>query len=151
MARMHSKKRGRSGSRRPPTKEVPDWMDYSVQEVEEMVIKMGKEGTTPAMIGQILRDQHGVPSVKVLTGKSVVRILKDGGVSMDYPSDLLQLIERAMRMRKHLKENTADTHNRTKLAHAESKIRRLVRYYVKSGALPKGWKYDPETAALLVK
>jgi small subunit ribosomal protein S15 len=33
----------------------------------------------------------------------------------------------------------------------ESKIRRLVKYYTKNNVLPEGWRYDPKTAALLVK
>jgi small subunit ribosomal protein S15 len=32
----------------------------------------------------------------------------------------------------------------------ESKIRRLVRYYVSSGKLAKGWVYKPETAEILL-
>lgn len=151
MARLHAKKRGRSGSKRPPTKEVPEWVDRSAQELEQVVVKLGKEGMTPAMIGQTLRDQYGVPSIKAVAKKSVVQILKDGGVTIVYPQDLLNLIERAMNVRKHLKANHADVHNRSKLIHIESKIKRLVKYYADCGMLPKGWKYDPETAALLVK
>jgi len=151
MARLHSKKHGRSGSERPPTKAVPDWTEYSAPEVEEVAVRLGKEGMIPAVIGQTLRDQYGVPSVRNLTGKTLAQILKEGGIKMDYPPDLLSLIKRAVRVRKHLKENRADTHNRVKLGHIESKIRRLVRFYTVNGSLPKGWKYDPETAALLVK
>jgi len=151
MARMHSKKRGRSGSERPPTKTVPEWVEYSAPEVEDLVVDFGKKGMSPALIGQTLRDQYGIPSVKNVTGKSVVRILVEGGVKVDYPHDLLELIKRAMRMRKHLKENTGDVHNRVKLSHVESKIKRLVKYYTNVGKLPEGWVYDPEAAALLVK
>lgn len=151
MARMHSKKHGRSGSERPPAKTVPDWVEYSAQEVEETILRLGKEGAMPALIGQTLRDQYGVPSVRNLTGKTLMEILKEGGAKMDYPPDLLALIKRAVGVRRHLKDNRADTHNRVKLGHIESKIRRLVRFYTTNGTLPKGWKYDPETAALLVK
>lgn len=151
MARMHSKKHGRSGSKRPPTKAVPEWSEFSGPEVEEIVVKLGKEGATPALIGQTLRDQYGVPSVRNLTGKTLTRILKEGGMKITYPHDLLSLINRAVNVRTHLKGNRADTHNRVKLGHIEAKIRRLARYYTKSGELPKGWKYDPDTAALLVK
>jgi small subunit ribosomal protein S15 len=33
----------------------------------------------------------------------------------------------------------------------ESRIRRLVKYYVREGVLPQGWRYEPKKAALLVK
>ena len=54
-------------------------------------------------------------------------------------------------MREHLRTNRSDRHNRTKLIHVESKIGRLVKYYTRNGRLPADWKYDPETAQLLVK
>ncbi|MEM4554946.1 MAG: 30S ribosomal protein S15 [Candidatus Anstonellaceae archaeon] len=151
MARLHSKKRGKSGSKKPSVKISPDWVEYSAHEVEELIVKMGKEGKGPTIIGQILRDTYGVPSVQNLCGKSISTILKENKIKLDYPEDLLSLIKRAVNMREHLKRNRADKHNRTKLIHVESKIGRLVKYYTSVGKLPPNWKYDPETAALLVK
>ncbi|MFH1470403.1 MAG: 30S ribosomal protein S15 [Candidatus Micrarchaeota archaeon] len=151
MAKMHSKKRGKSGSKRPPTKIVPDWVEYSKTEVEELVAKMAKEGVSSAKIGQKLRDTYGIPSVKNITGKSITEMMKASGAKMEYPEDLLNLITKAVRMRKHLEANGSDVHNKTKLLHVESKIKRLARYYVRSGKLPVGWSYDPDKAALLVK
>ncbi|MBI5159771.1 30S ribosomal protein S15 [Candidatus Micrarchaeota archaeon] len=151
MARMHSKKRGKSGSKRPAAKIVPEWAESGKEEVEQEIIRMGKSGTSSADIGRILRDKHGVPSVKSLLGKSLTEILKNGGVKIEYPEDLLNLIKKAVLMRKHLAKNTRDTHNRVKLLHVESKIRRLAKYYRGAKALPKNWAYDPEKASLLVK
>ncbi len=151
MARLHSKKRGKSGSKRPSVKVSPEWAEYSAHEVEEMVANMGKEGVGPTSIGQTLRDTYGVPSVQNLCGKSISAILLENGVKITYPEDLLNLIKRAVNMREHLRSNRSDKHNRTKLIHVESKIGRLVKYYTVNGRLPADWKYDPETAALLVK
>lgn len=151
MARLHSKKRGKSGSSKPSVKVTPEWVEYSAHEVEELIGKMGKEGRGPAEIGSILRDSYGVPSVQTLCGKSLTAILKENGVKQEYPEDLINLIRRAMNMREHLRTNRSDRHNRTKLIHVESKIGRLVKYYTKSGRIPADWKYDPEKAALLVK
>ena len=151
MARLHSKKRGKSGSKRPSVKVSPDWVEYSAHEVAELAVKMGKDGAGPAAIGQTLRDTYGIPSVQNLCGKSLSVILAENGVKQEYPEDLLSLIKRAVNMREHLRANRSDKHNRTKLIHVESKIGRLVKYYTRSGRLPADWKYDPETAALLVK
>ncbi|MFA4982928.1 MAG: 30S ribosomal protein S15 [Candidatus Micrarchaeia archaeon] len=151
MARMHSKKRGKSGSKRPAVKSVPEWTEYAPHEVEDLVVKMGKEGKGPTEIGMILRDTYGIASVQNLCNKSVSNVLLDGGVKIAYPEDMINLIKRAVNMREHLKTNRSDRHNRTKLIHVESKIARLVKYYTKTGRLPADWKYDPETAALLVK
>jgi len=151
MARLHSKKRGKSGSKKPSVKVVPEWVEYSAHEVEEFAVKMGKDGMGPTAIGMALRDTYGVPSVETLCGKPISQILSENGVKLGYPEDMLNLIKRAVNMREHLRVNRSDKHNRTKLIHVESKIARLVRYYTKSGRLPADWKYDPETAALLVK
>jgi small subunit ribosomal protein S15 len=151
MARMHSKKRGKSGSKRPAVKVAPEWTEYAPHEVEELIAKFGKETKGPTEIGMILRDMYGIASVQNLCGKSISTILIDSGVKLEYPEDLLNLIKRAVNMREHLKTNRSDRHNRTKLIHVESKIGRLVKYYTKSGRLPADWKYDPEKAALLVK
>ena len=151
MARMHSKKRGRSGSKRPSVKVAPEWTEYAPHEVEDLVVKMGKEGKGPTQIGMILRDVYGIASVQTLCSKPISRILTDNGIKLTYPEDLINLIIRAVNIREHLRTNRSDRHNRTKLIHVESKIGRLVKYYTKNGRLPADWKYDPETAALLVK
>ena len=151
MARLHSKKHGKSGSRKPVSRVVPDWVEYKAHEVEELVVKLGKEGISPTAIGLKLRDQYGIPSVQTITHKSVSQVLQDGGVKVEYPDDVMSLIERAMRMRAHLKTNKQDMLNRTKLLHVESKIKRLAKYYTTHGQLPADWKYDPAKAALLVK
>ncbi|MEM3400108.1 MAG: 30S ribosomal protein S15 [Candidatus Micrarchaeia archaeon] len=151
MARLHSKKRGKSGSKKPSVKILPEWVEYSPQDITQLVIRLYKEGNSTAMVGQILRDQYGIPSVKSATGMSISQIIEKEGMKIEYPEDMLNLIKRAVRMRRHLKERTQDIHNKIKLVHVESKIRRLARYYTSTGRLPKDWHYDPEQAALLVK
>lgn len=151
MARLHSKKKGKSGSKKPVVKVVPEWVEYSAHEAEDLVVKMGQEGKGPAIIGQSLRDTYGIPSIQNLCGKPIHAILAEHGIKRTYPEDMINLIKRAVNMREHLKTNRSDRHNRTKLIHVESKIGRLVKYYTKAGKLPADWKYDPEKAALLVK
>lgn len=151
MAKLHSKKHGRSGSKRPVLKIAPDWVDYPAHEVEELVVKLHKEGNNPTTIGRLLRDQYGIPRVFNICNKSIGQILAGAGQKVEYPDDLLALIRRAVRMAKHLGRNKADGTNTTKLIHTESKIKRLVKYYVKTGRLPPTWRYDRQTAALIVK
>lgn len=150
MARMHTRKRGRSASSKPAAKTAPAWVQQSKEDVYALIEKMSKEGKSEAVMGGILRDQHGVPSVKAVTGKSISQILVEKKLAGKYPSDLIDLIRKAIELRKHLKVNTRDQQNKTKLIHVESKIRRLVRYY-RGKKLPKNWSYVPEEAALLVK
>ncbi len=129
----------------------PDWVEYSNEEIEELIIKLYREGSSTSRIGVILRDQYGIPSVKLITGMKITEILEKHDMGLEYPEDLLNLIKKAVKIRDHLKEHPKDLHSKRGLQLVESKIRRLVKYYVKKGALPEGWKYDPEKAALIVK
>lgn len=151
MAKLHSKKHGKSGSKRPTFKVAPTWVEYSAHEVEELVVKLNKQGHNATTIGRILRDQYGVPLVRTITNKSISDILVESGQKIAYPDDILALIRKAVRMSKHLAANKKDALNTTKLIHIESKIKRLAKYYIGKGRLAHDWKYNRETAALIVK
>ena len=129
----------------------PEWVTYSDEEIEEMILKFNREGKSTSEIGIILRDQYGIPSTKTVLGAKITEILKDNGTEFEYPEDLLNLIKRAVNIRDHLEENPKDLHSKRGLMIIESKIRRLVKYYTRNNVLPEGWRYDPKTAALLVK
>lgn len=129
----------------------PEWVEYSTEEIEELILKLNKEGKSTSMIGIVLRDQYGIPSVKAVTGQKITKILEKHDHSLDYPEDLMNLIRKAVNVREHLEENPKDIHTKRGLRIIESKIRRLVKYYTREGVLPEGWRYDPKTAALLVK
>ena len=43
MARMHSRKKGKSGSKKPPIKFIPKWVRYKKEDVEELVVKLAKD------------------------------------------------------------------------------------------------------------
>ena len=129
----------------------PEWVTYSNEEIEEMILKFNREGKSTSEIGIILRDQYGIPKVKDVTGERITEILKRNNQSSEYPEDLMNLIKRAVNIRDHLNENPKDLHSKRGLTIIESRIRKLSSYYVDEGELPKGWRYDPEEAALLVK
>ena len=94
MARMHTRRKGQSGSKRPSTILKPDWIDKekNAEWVEEKVIELAKAGNSPSMIGTILRDQYGIPLVKTITGKNVLQILKENELTRRVPEDLRNLI-----------------------------------------------------------
>jgi small subunit ribosomal protein S15 len=150
MARIYARRRGQSGSVRPIRKEAPEWSMTDVAAIEKIIVDLRKEGVSSAKIGLILRDRYGVPDVKLVTGKRIGEIIKKKGLEGDIPEDLRNLIVKALGLRKHLAENKNDLHNKRQMQLTESKVRRLVRYYVNSGKLPKGWVYKPETAEILL-
>ena len=151
MARMHSKKRGKSGSKKPSIKTIPRWIRYKKNEVEEIVVKLAKEGNSTSKIGLILRDQFGIPSIKLLTGKTVSQIMRDTKIYPKYPEDLFNLLKQSVNLRNHLEKNKADYTSKRGLELLESKIRRFGKYYVRKRTLPHDWQYDPEKTKLLVQ
>ena len=131
--------------------EKPEWLEMTEEEIVELIVKLHREGQSTSQIGIILRDQYGIPSTKTVLGAKITEILKDNGTEFEYPEDLLNLIKSAVNIREHLEENPKDLHSKRGLMIIESKIRRLVKYYTRNNVLPEGWRYDPKTAALLVK
>ncbi len=129
----------------------PDWVEYSTEEIEELILKLYKEGNSASMIGIILRDQYGIPNIKLVTGKKITKILEEHGQKEEYPEDIMNLIKKAVNIREHLIENPKDLHTKRGLQITESQIRRLGKYYVKEGVLPEEWRYEPAKAALLIK
>lgn len=131
--------------------ENPEWVNLSSDEVEELIVKMARDGMQTAEIGVVLRDQYAVPDVKAATGKTLTQVLEDNDAAPDVPEDLANLIRKAMNLRDHLREHPKDNHNMRGLQIVESRIRRLVKYYKRRQELPYDWKYSERNAKLLVE
>ncbi len=153
MARMHSRKKGKSGSKRPSRIIKPEWLpeEYTPEKVEELVIQFAKKGESASKIGLVLRDSYGIPLVKAITGKKITQILKDNKITNPLPEDLTALIRRALKVRKHLEENKKDLEGKKGLHRIESKIYRLIKYYKKSGVLEVDFKYRPDKVGILIR
>lgn len=139
---MPKKEKGASHSTRPVSKRPPIWCKYQPEEVEALVIKLAKEGHSPSKTGIILRDQHGIPLTKPITGKNISQILREAGLMLSPPEDLETLLEKAARLHAHLEKNRKDLHNKRALQIIEAKIYKLSRYYKRKGLLPPDWKYQ---------
>jgi small subunit ribosomal protein S15 len=150
MARLHSRKKGKSGSTRPPRLEKPVWVERSAEEVENLVVKLARRGFSKSMIGLTLRDSYGIPLVKVVSGKKISKILEAQEIESALPEDLLNLVKKALNIRKHLETNHRDLESKKGLQRTESKIFRLIKYYKKKGVLPTDFKYKPEQIRTLV-
>ena len=143
MARMHSRKKGKSGSKRPVKKAKPTWIRYKPAEIELLIAKLAKEGKTSSEIGIVMRDVYGVPDVKLIVGKPITKILIEKKMTKEFPEDLIALMKRSIFIRKHLENNKQDMTAKRGLQLTESKISRLIKYYKKAGKIPVEWKYDP--------
>jgi len=131
--------------------ENPEWVPLTATEIEDLIVQFAEHGTTSARIGLNLRDQYGVPDVRLATGKTVTEIMKEKGVMPDLPEDLSNLMRRAISLNVHIKSNRGDVSNLRGLNLIEAKIRRLERYYKRNGVLPENWKYSLENAEIMLK
>ena len=91
MARMHTRRKGKSCSKRPMISENPAWVPLNATEIEDLIVKLAKDGMISARIGLVLRDQYGVPNVKLATGKTITQIMEEKGVAGSLPEDLANL------------------------------------------------------------
>ncbi len=149
MARMHARRKGKSGSTHPIRKKHPEWSSLNPREIEARIIELAKSEKSTSEIGMILRDQYAVPDVKIATDKKIFQILENNNIKFEMPEDLRNLIRTALKLRKHLDTNKKDLKNKRNLQLTESKIRRLTKYYHTEQRLPKGWKYSPAQAKLM--
>lgn len=150
MARMHARRKGKSGSKKPASRiKHPEWSALKPREVESHILDFSKEGQSTSEIGLVLRDQYAIPDVKIATGKKITKILEQNNIKPEFPEDLRNLIQKALKMRGHLESNKKDISNKRSLQLTESKIRRLTKYYHTQKRLPDGWKYSPKQAKLM--
>lgn len=139
MARMHTRKRGKSGSNRVYGQGRPAWLNISDDEISKTVLDLNKQGLTNSLIGVKLRDQYGIPGTKPILGKKVRTILEENGIKRDLPEDLSNLINRYKNVRKHTESNRKDMSNIRGEMLIMSKMLRLVRYYKRKGNISPEW------------
>ena len=144
MARMHARRRGKSGSKKPLSEPTPKWVLYKADEVESLVVKLAKQGTSSSMIGLILRDSYGVPDVEKITNKKICKIIEEKKLTPPLPEDINNLIKKAIQLKKHLIIHKKDMHSKRGLQLTTSKINRLMKYYKRTGKLPQEWKLSLE-------
>lgn len=130
---MHTRRRGSSGSDKPTADDPPEWSDVDADDIESRVVELAEQGYDPSQIGMKLRDEGvtgtPVPDVKLATGKKITEILEENDARSEFPEDLYNLMERAVRLREHIQQNPQDYQNKRALQNTESKVRRLVDYY----------------------
>ncbi len=142
MARLYSRKKGKSGSKKPLKKVKSSWLNYGEKEVENLVLKLAKAENSSSKIGIILRDSYGIPDVQIITNKKISKILEENKLTPEIPDDLLSLIKRETKIMKHLSLNKKDMVTKRGLMLTSSKIRRLIKYYKAEGKIQQDWSYE---------
>ena len=150
MSRMYSGKKGKSGSSKPLTSDLPKWSNTDAKSVEKLILDLAADGHTTAEIGLILRDQHAVLDVRKVCGMRIGQILNKNNSGSEVPEDLMNLMRKVVGLLTHLENNRKDLHNSRQLGLIESKIRKLSKYYIDEGLIETDWKYSRETVRLMV-
>ena len=123
----------------------------SVKEAESTVVSLANAGHSPSKIGLILRDEHNIKDFQEFASKSIQQVLAEHKLLGEIPEDLLNLIRRSVTLYRHMDKNKKDYSAKRGYELTVAKIRRLTKYYFKSGRMATNWRYTPEEAALLVK
>ena len=148
MARIHVHTHGKSHSTRPTPKSSPSWLTLSRDQVSSVIVRLSNDGLSPSEIGVRLRDEHGIPLVKPVLGKSLAEVLAENKINPDMPEDLDKLVKKALGLQKHLKVHNSDHRNVRSLELIEAKIHRLSKYYKSTSKIAKNWKYAAVIAQL---
>ena len=148
MGRLHTHNHGKSHSTRPLVSEIPSWVKIESKEIEELIVKYGKEDLTASQIGIKLRDQHSIPLVLPILKKTISQVLEENGLKTELPEDLNNIVKKAIGLQKHLKSNRGDRRNVRSLELIEAKVHRLSVYYKRIDRIPKNWKYKSVIANL---
>ena len=77
MGRLHSHNYGKSHSTRPIDPKAPSWIKEDAREVEELIVKYGKDNFSASQIGVKLRDQHSIPLAKPVIKKTISKVLEE--------------------------------------------------------------------------
>jgi len=148
MGHLHTHSHGKSHSTRPVTMKKPSWITQNDKEIEDLIIKYGKEGLTSSQIGLKLRDQHAIPLVRPIINKGITQVLGENDLKQELPEDIANIVNKAVGLQKHLKVHKSDRRNVRSLELIEAKVHRLSVYYKKIGRIPKNWKYKSVIAQL---
>ncbi len=92
------------------------------EEIESLVVELAKQNNSPAKIGQILKEKHGVPKISIL-GKKITTILKENKIP--YSNDLDFVNKKIKNIEAHYAKNKQD----------KKSEREIVRYLSLKGKL----------------
>lgn len=83
MGRIQSKGKGKgiSSAVTPFKRRSVKWISHTPKSISDLIVTMAKKGLSPSQIGVAIRDKEAVPSIKLLTGQKIVRLLKKHGTT----------------------------------------------------------------------
>ena len=89
-----------------------EWVKLKPAEVEKIIVELYKKGESPAKIGLILRDKHGIPKVKAL-GKRMLDTIRAEKLAIRLQKEVIQKEMDALNV--HISKNKHDQPAKKKL------------------------------------
>jgi small subunit ribosomal protein S15 len=108
--------------------EKPVWLKYSEDEVKSIILKLAEKGVTSEKIGLILRDQYGIPKVKLYNLK-ISKVLKEKG-KYEEPT-VINLTKKLQKLTEHNKKHKGDRKTERSLIITKAKIKKRQEYLLK--------------------
>lgn len=107
------------------TNEKPLWLKYSEEEVKQIIIKLANKGMTAEKIGLALRDQYGIPKVKLYNLK-IKKVLDEKGLFEEPTTKNLQ--KKVAKLATHIKANNHDQVGRRSETITKAKLKKRLDY-----------------------
>lgn len=108
--------------------EKPVWLKYTKEEVEEIILKLADKGLTAEKIGLVLRDQYGIPKVKIYDIK-IGKILKEKQKYQEPTNKNLKT--KLQKIIEHYKKNKQDKNSERSLMITKAKLKKRDDYLKK--------------------
>jgi len=108
--------------------EKPLWLKYTEEEVKSIIIKLANKGMTAEKIGLTLRDQYGIPKVK-LYGFKIKQVLEEKEKFQE-PTNL-NLQKKLDNIISHYEKNKGDKKAGRSLTITRAKLKKRKEYQEK--------------------
>ncbi len=108
--------------------EKPLWLKYTGEEVKSIILKLANKGLTSEKIGLILRDQYGIPKVKLYNLK-IRKVLQEKS-KFEEPT-IKNLKTKLDKIIEHNKNNKKDKKAERALIITKAKLKKREGYSLK--------------------
>lgn len=99
------------------------WIKMKSADVESLVIDLARKNISPEKIGLVLRDQHGVPKVRLITNKKISQILKENKLGVNPEAE--NISKRIDNLKKHIEKHKHDYTAKQKLTKRLAHLRKV--------------------------
>lgn len=109
--------------------EKPVWLKYTEEEVKAIILKLANKGLTSEKIGLTLRDQYGIPKVRLYNIK-IKKILDEHNKYQD--SNILNLTKKQEKLTEHNKKNKQDKKSLRSMTITKAKLKKRQEYLTRT-------------------